>query len=309
MKILFITSGSIGDAIISTGIITYLMDAYPQATFTIAAGAASIPLFEGFPKLDRAIAIRKKSWKRHWLTLWQEVRKEQWDLVVDLRGSALGFLISAEKRIIFHDTDKRLSKAEQLATMLKLDRLPLPRLWSTAQAKQNAEKLLPTGKDIVIIAPKTNSAAKDWPIERFAELAKRIYRDNFLFVVLASKAQKESVQSLVSAIPGGHVLDLSGVTDLLTAYAIMERATLFIGNDSGLLHMAAASGIHCIGIYGPSNDKIYAPRGPHVHIVKSYEFEPGEEEKRDNKYMQMISVDMVEEVLLQSFMTPAKKMA
>lgn len=309
MKILFITSGSIGDAIISTGVMVYLMDMYPSATFTIAAGVASAPLFEGFPKLDRVIPVRKKRWNRHWLELWQQVRGERWDIVVDLRSSAIGFLLHTKKRIIFRNTHKTLSKPEQLAMMLKITSLPLPRLWATAQAKQNAEILLPPGKDIVIIAPKTNSTAKDWPIERFTELAQRIYRDNFVFVVLASRVQKESVQPLVSGLPRDHVLDLSGATDLLTAYALMERAKLFIGNDSGLLHMAAASGINCIGLFGPSNDKMYAPRGSHVRIVKSYDFAPGEKEKRDNKYMQMISVDTVEEVLLQSFMTPAKKRA
>lgn len=293
MKILFITSGSIGDAIISTSLIAYLTDTYPQATFTIAGGPGATPLFEAFPKLDRVITIHKRPWKKHWPALWWNVRKERWDIVVDLRGGALSFLLRARKRFIFSRPDKSKSKAEQLAAMLKLDHVPPTRLWSSAQAKKKADELLPKNKEIILIAPKTASAAKDWPIERFAELVQRIVAETRVFVVLASAAQKESVQLLMKAVPEKYILDLSGKTDLNTAYAVMERAQLFIGNDSGLLHMAAASGIKCIGIYGPSNDKVYAPRGPHVTIVKSYDFAMGEEEKRDNKYMQMISVDTV----------------
>lgn len=307
MKILFITSGSIGDAIISTGIITYLTGMYPQARFTIAGGPAAVTVFEAFPQLDRTIVIRKQKWKRHWLILWREVRGERWDWVVDLRGSALSYLLSAKKRFVFSKPDRLKSKSDQLASMLNLEHLPPTRLWSSEQARKNADNLLPKGKTIILIAPKTNSAAKDWPIERFAELAQRLYNDSTVFVILASEVQKSSVQPLVKAIPAGHAIDLSGATDLLTAYAIMERAMLFIGNDSGLLHMAAAAGINCLGIYGPSNDKVYAPRGKHVKIVKAYDFAMGEKEKRDNKYMQLISVDMVEEMLIQNFMTELKK--
>lgn len=297
MKIFFITSGSIGDAIISSGVLAYLSDKYPDAKFTIAGGGSAVSIFEAFPGLERIIKIVKLRWKMHWPVLWFGVFRERWDIVVDLRGSAISFLLMAKQRYIFYKPDKSKSKSEQVAAMLKLDFTPPTRLWSSAEAKSNAARLLPEGKKIIVVAPKTNSAAKDWPIERFAELAGRLHNENNVFVVLASKDQKESVQPIIKALPKESVIDLCGVVDLLTAYAIMERSSLFIGNDSGLLHMAAASGINCVGIYGPSNDKVYAPRGEHVRIVKSYDFAMDEKEKRDNKYMQMITVDMVEQAI------------
>ncbi len=302
MKILFITSGSIGDAIISPGVLSPLMDCYPEAKFTIAVGPAAVTLFSACPQVERTVTIRKKPWNRHWLELWQAVRREKWDIVVDLRGSLLSYFLHAKARYIFHKGDQSKSKSEQLAGLLGLDRIPPTRLWSSDEAKAKATLLMPKDRQIIVIAPKTNSAAKDWPIERFAELAQRIYRDNVLFVILASASQKESVQPLADALPAGHVLDLSGVTDLQTAYAILERASLFIGNDSGLLHMAAAAGIQCVGIYGPSNDRVYAPRGSHVMIMKSHDFKMDEKEKKDIKYMLMISVDAVEEILLRHYL-------
>jgi len=300
MNILFIGSGSIGDAIISTGILSHLLDTYPQARFTLAMGAAPAQLFEAFPRLEKLIVIRKQPYNQHWLTLWNEVRQPKWDVVVDLRGSLLSYLVATKKRYVFMKPDKNLSKSEQLARLLKLDSPPPTRLWASVAAKAKADALLaPYGqKQWIFLAPKTNSAAKDWAIENFAELAKKLYKENIAFGVMASEAQKESVQFLVNAIPKENMLDLSGKTDLLTAFALLERAKLFIGNDSGLFHMAAAAGIPCVGIYGPSNDKVYAPRGNHVKIVKSHDFAMNEKEKRDNSYMQKISVDKVLEAAL-----------
>ena len=292
MKILFITSGSIGDAVISTGIIGYLMDKYPDANFTIAGGQAAVTIFAAAPRVEKLITIKKQKHHKHWLNLWQQVRTVKWDIVVDLRGSLLSLVLSSKKRYIFHNPDKNKSKAWQLATILGLDFLPPTRLWANEAHKKQADDLLPVGKKIIILAPKTNSAAKDWAIENFAQLARKLAEPDIVFVVLASAEQKESVQPLVNALPE-QMLDLSGKTDLLTAYAIMEKAHLFIGNDSGLLHIAAASGVACVGIYGSSNDKMYAPQRDNVKIVKSYDFRMDEPEKRDNKYMQMISVDMV----------------
>ena len=64
-------------------------------------------------------------------------------------------------------------------------------------------------------------------------------------------------------VPPDRAIDLIGRTDLLTASAILRRATLFIGNDTGLMHIAAASGVPTLGLFGPSPIDQYAPWGPH----------------------------------------------
>jgi heptosyltransferase III len=293
-RILFITSGSIGDAVMSTGILGWLMDEHPEAKFTIAAGTASAPLFVAFPRLERLLPIHKLPYNQHWLTLWNATRQTQWDLVVDLRGSLISYLIPTRARKIFHSPDKSLAKSHQLAALFAISPPPPTRLWTNDESRTKAKMLVPDpDAPLVLLAPKTNSAAKDWPIERFAELVKRLCKHDTVFAVLASEAQRQSIQPLVQALPEKHMIDLSGRTDLLTAIALMERAKLFVGNDSGLLHMAAAMGTRSVGLYGPSNDKTYAPRGGRVSIITAHDFKAGEPEKRDNTYMQKISVDKV----------------
>jgi ADP-heptose:LPS heptosyltransferase len=65
-----------------------------------------------------------------------------------------------------------------------------------------------------------------------------------------------------------------GRIDLLTAYACLKHARLFIGNDSGLMHLAAAAGAPTLGLFGPSDDRLYGPWGPNARVVRGQrEFE------------------------------------
>ena len=66
----------------------------------------------------------------------------------------------------------------------------------------------------------------------------------------------------------GRYVDLTGKVDLLTAYAALKRADLFIGNDSGLMHIAAAAGVPTIGLFGPSDERRYGPWGPLTRAVR-----------------------------------------
>jgi len=98
MKILFVTATRIGDAVLSTGLLAYLIGRYPGAAITIAAGPLAAPLFEAVPGLKRIIVVDKKKFARHWAKLYLAVAAARWDLVVDLRGSALAYLLWAGER-------------------------------------------------------------------------------------------------------------------------------------------------------------------------------------------------------------------
>ena len=67
---------------------------------------------------------------------------------------------------------------------------------------------------------------------------------------------------------GRRFINLAGKVDLLTAYAALKRADLFIGNDSGLMHIAAAAGIPTIGLFGPSDERRYGPWGENTVAVR-----------------------------------------
>ena len=100
LRILFITSNRIGDAVLSSALLGYLVDRYPGARFTIASGPASAPLFEAVPGLERLIPMLKRRWGGHWLSLWADTVTIAWDMVVDFRASIFAWtVISRERRV------------------------------------------------------------------------------------------------------------------------------------------------------------------------------------------------------------------
>src|SRR5260370_1337913 len=98
MRILFVTATRIGDAVLSTGLLSHLIGRFPGARLTVAAGPVAAPLFEAVPGLDRLIVLRKRRFSLHWLALYPPTLGRRWDLVVDLRGSALALLLPAGRR-------------------------------------------------------------------------------------------------------------------------------------------------------------------------------------------------------------------
>ena len=93
MKLLFVTSTRLGDAIISTGILNQLIEDNPNLRITIACGPAAAPIFEKVPNLERVIVLDKMLLSLHWLRLWGLCIYSFWDLVIDLRNAPLTFLL------------------------------------------------------------------------------------------------------------------------------------------------------------------------------------------------------------------------
>jgi ADP-heptose:LPS heptosyltransferase len=103
----------------------------------------------------------------------------------------------------------------------------------------------------------------------------------------------------LTAIPTSRIIDLIGRTDLLTAAAVLRRSALFIGNDTGLMHIAAASGAPTLGLFGPSPLDQYAPWGDCTATVRT-EAEPetmfgeGFDHRTTDTLMDSLSVDAAE---------------
>ncbi|HYH18556.1 MAG TPA: glycosyltransferase family 9 protein [Azospirillum sp.] len=270
MRILFITSNRIGDAVLSTGLLGHLVDACPEARFTVACGPIAAPLFRAVPRLDRLIPLAKRSLARHWIGLWAACVGTRWDLVVDLRNSAVGRLVP-NRRAVFHRRMPGVHKVVEIAAVLGLDPPPAPRLWIDAAARAAAGRLLPAGARFLAIGPTANWTGKEWPADRFAELARRLTGPQgplpgAKVAVLAAGSEVERARPVLAAL-GDSAIDLTGRTDPLAAAACLERAALYVGNDSGLMHIAAAVGTPTLGLFGPGYPEMYAPWGPRARAV------------------------------------------
>ena len=76
---------------------------------------------------------------------------------------------------------------------------------------------------------------------------------------------------MIDALPAARRIDLVGAVDPATAGACLGRCALYVGNDSGLMHLAAASGIPTLGLFGPSHAYRYAPWGANTAYVRTRE--------------------------------------
>ena len=265
MQILFVTSNRLGDAVLSTGLLDHLIKLHPDARFTIVCGPVAEGLFARMPNRERTIVLRKQSHGRHWLPLWAAAAPRLWDLVVDIRGSALAWLVPTKRRAIFRRTGG--AKIAELAAMLGVSPPPLPVAWIDELDRSFVGGLVPADRPVLALAPTANWQPKVWPAERFAALAGAF--PALTPAILGGPGAQEHAMAapLLAALP--HAIDLVGRLTLPQVSAALERAALFVGNDSGLMHMAAAAGAPTIGLFGPTDAATYAPAGPRAIAVKA----------------------------------------
>ncbi|HEY0437735.1 MAG TPA: glycosyltransferase family 9 protein, partial [Phenylobacterium sp.] len=92
--------------------------------------------------------------------------------------------------------------------------------------------------------------------------------------VLGGPEDAKLAKGLRDVVMRRQFINLTEDTDLLTAFACLKRARLFIGNDSGTMHLAAAAGAPTLGLFGPSDEQLYGPWGANVRVARgprSYE--------------------------------------
>jgi ADP-heptose:LPS heptosyltransferase len=264
MRILFITATRIGDAILSCGVLDHLLRQYPLALFTVACGPAAAGVFAKMPRRERTIIVDKRRYDTHWVKLWLRTVGTRWDLVVDLRGSALSFAIPARRRLIMRGGRRPGHRLGHLARALGIDRPPVPVAWFDAADRARAEQLIPPGPPVIGLGPTANWAGKIWPADRFVALFRALTDGRLAGARVAvfagpGAAERALVEPVTAELPG--CIDLAGGLTLTEAAACLARCALFVGNDSGLMHLAAATGTPTLGLFGPTRASEYAPAG------------------------------------------------
>jgi ADP-heptose:LPS heptosyltransferase len=281
--ILFITSSRIGDAVLSSGLLQRLAHEVPNARFTIVASELTAPLFRDTPDLGRLIVLEKKPLALHWFDLWKQVQGRRWGVVVDMRGSGLATFLRARRRAVRRAPPPGLDpvhKVIEAARVLQLeDEPPPPGLFVSPETQAAADEILGLNDPkiasgpILAMAPAANWAGKAWPAERFAVVAGQLLAPdgplpNGRLLMLGAAGDRATGEAVRRGIARARLIDTVGRVDLLTAYACLKRVRLFIGNDSGLMHLAAAAGAPTLGLFGPSDDRLYAPWGDHARALR-----------------------------------------
>jgi ADP-heptose:LPS heptosyltransferase len=274
MKILFISHNRLGDAVLSTGLLAYLTRRHPDARITLACGPVPAPLLALAPNVADVVVMDKAPLAGHWRRLWLRTVGRRWDLVVDLRASLLAWLLWAGERRVLRANGGHLHRVRHLAQVLDLPEPPSPELWPRPEHVKASMTHLPHDGAVLALAPTANWGGKQWPIERFEELARSLTDaggplPRARIAVFGARSERPAAQPLLDGLPAEQVIDLVGRIDLPTVAACLRRCDLFVGNDSGLMHMAAAVACPTLGLFGPSREEMYGPWGDMAAAVRT----------------------------------------
>lgn len=277
MKVLFITSTRLGDAILSTGLLEHLHQEHPKARVTVVCGPLPKSIFEGFPNVETIIPLKKEKHHAHWIKLWKRVAGTKWDQVIDLRNSAVSRLIRAKQRHIFGPhIDQSRHKVEQAAKVMGLHHIPEPTLYFTPEQQAFADALMPDGKTVIGIGPSANWIGKTWPPENFIEVIQWMTSSAGPFpdacvAVFAAPGEEAQAKPVLGSVPKDRQVDGIAKGNPAEVAACLARCNFYVGNDSGLMHAAAAARVPTVGVFGPSYPHLYAPFGAHTAYAQTPE--------------------------------------
>ena len=164
MKILFITANRLGDAVLSTGILGALIDRYPEARITVACGILPAPLFQSIPQVVRVIPLIKQARHGHWFDLLRQTFATGWDLIVDLRNTAVSRLLRRRALRVFLGPKPRQHMVEGLAALIGATPAQAsPRLWLDPAAVEKVKHSLAATTQLLALAPGAHGVGKRWP--------------------------------------------------------------------------------------------------------------------------------------------------
>jgi heptosyltransferase I len=297
-RILITRLSAIGDCILTMPLACALRAHYPEAFIAWAVQGASAPLIEQHESVDVAIRISKPELRSPfgWWQLRRRLRDFKFDMALDPQGltkSALvAWLSGAKRRIGFarpvgreispwlhtelvqsrqrHVVDRYL----ELLSPLEIEasfaefRFPTAAAAKTLLGPFLNQPLLRSG--FAVVNPGAGWDSKLWPAERYAEVALHLASKYGLPTVVVWAGDRERVWAEQIGEQSRGQAVLAPKTSLLELGELLRHSRLFVGSDTGPLHMAAAVGVRCVGIYGPTKPEECGPYGTGHRTLQAF---------------------------------------
>ena len=276
-KILFITLSKIGDVILTLPVLDYLRENFAQSKITVMVGPRPKEIFQNNPYIDRFISYDKHSRLRDKINLFNELKKERFDMVIDLRNSLFGALLPAKFKTspflhipahIRHMKDRHLYKLKAKGSLNTRDSLYIN---SEDEAYINSilkEHNVKQEDGIVVVAAGARGHIKRWPKEKFLELIPVLIKEFKIKVILVGDKDDIPVNKYITENLPYPVIDLSAKTTIGGLACLLKKARLLIANDSAVLHIASYLNIPTVAIFGPTDETKYGPWSEKHAIVK-----------------------------------------
>lgn len=282
----------IGDVLLTTPFLRALRRGFPDARVTVLVNPGTGEVLRHNPDVDEVISFPRTGLIPQ-VQCYRELRARGFDCVVDLtdgdRSAFISFMTGARVRIGFNHENRLRGRlysrcveaAYDAVHVIDYHAMALP---SLGLSRECGDPVLPlSGEDHerahhvveslqldrtrwVMIHPAARYWFKAWPPDRFAALGDAFHERGFQ-VALVGSPEERPIGTEILQTAKRPMISLIGNTRLLELAALMTRCRLFIGNDAGPMHMAAAVGCPVVALFGPSNPAVWAPRGKHVTTI------------------------------------------
>lgn len=296
-RILIYKVDHLGDVLMSTPGLRAIRRRFPDAEIKIVVGEWSRAVLENNPNVDEIIVYNSSRYARGGYRshrLW-DVRRSlgNWspDLVIGLRDDWWTIIESMFTRTSRVDRgrvqlrewfarrrggrDKRHETDLIRETLLPLgieptevDRLDyhvsdIERTWAAKVVREHGLTL-----PFAVFHPGASTRFKEWPLERFAQVAREVAeRDGVRLVLIGSPDEVERSARLAALLSDLNPVDLSGRMGLRQTAALLEHAVLYLGADGGMMHIATALGVPTVGLFGPGYYRTFHPIGTNVVAI------------------------------------------
>ena len=300
-RVLLVRLRSIGDSVLSTPTVSILKTEFPRIQIDIVLEDWVAPLFRSHPQIDDVLISPRSSLGR--LALVRDLRKRKYDVAFNLHGgTTAGFLtaFSGAKfrvglktyqypflyNVLGRSPDAILDRpdlhsVEQQAAMLfdaavPMTNIPPTSLFVDQESREEVdatlERLGVSDSPFALIHPLAAYPSKRWSTKKFTAVIDQLAREGIASVVLVTPDERELGVKTIDKTEAVLVDDLS----LMTIPALAERARIFIGNDSGIAHIAAAMQIPVVTVFGSSNPIHWKPwtDAPNKIVENSFDCQP-----------------------------------
>lgn len=273
--ILVIAPVDVGDAIAVSGLIPRLLREIPEAQFTIVAGPETAPLFEYAPNLTRIVVAAKYEGFGAQVSLRQKLSGKTWGLVLDLGHAGIATWLKRKRRAELPEDRMDTNRTVAAAHLLGFDAdPPTPFLYTSPEIESATDEALIGEGPIIAVGPGAGWVGRMWPAERYGQVASKLMMTpgaplaHARILALGGDTDRDAMQESVFPLPRKRIISRPYSQDLMTDYAWLKRCRLYIGGDNVWTQLAAAAGVPTVAIFGPSDDRVYAPFGPHVTVVR-----------------------------------------
>lgn len=289
-RILIIRLGSLGDIILTSPAIINLKIQFPDSHISMLCKERFRPVAELLRGVDRVVTVADDVSARHYIASVLRLDRENFHLVLDLHGNMRSWV--ARKAIVADQTI--VYPKRRYERMVAVKRKVIPRAWphtidlyneavlrsgakvpcrrpvlrvSDGALDDAARDFIANNAEYALIAPGAAHPNKQWPVERFARVARMLYERENVAIVWASPGNG-SASAVPQGIPGKSLLPLVDYP-LAGLVRLLSSALVTVANDSGVAHASSAAGTPVVAVFGPTHPCLgFAPRGRFDRVIE-----------------------------------------